>query len=412
MSPLKNSLFEALRILRPDKKRVRMISTQTAIPDETLRFWDKNFLLPSEVELEKLCAACGVSPIEVKLRMGIVDREMMHLLQRHAGELAAILPKQPSGVPPGEPIRPRFETEFGALYEGNCIEVMRQYPSGGVQMIFADPPFNLDKEYPSKMDDKLRDEDYLSWCYAWIDECVRILAANGSLFIYNLPKWNITLAEYLSNKLIFRDWITIDIKGHLPLSGRLYPSHYSLIYFCKGERPHVFHPDRVPMRVCPHCFGDLVDYGGYKNKMNPNGVNLTDVWTDIPLVRHSKYKKREGANELSIKLLDRVIEMATDEGDLVFDPFGGSGTTYVVAEVKRRRWAGAEIGPLDDIIRRIQEIDEERELLQSIRANYNQLFTASVSRERAKRRLWTCESVRCVPDDPQLLFAGVQEQPE
>ena len=50
--------------------------------------------------------------------------------------------------------------------------------------------------------------------------------------------------------------------------------------------------------------------------MNPDGVNLTDVWTDIPLVRHARYKKREGANELSIKLLDRVIEMATDEGDL------------------------------------------------------------------------------------------------
>ena len=89
------------------------------------------------------------------------------------------------------------------------------------------------------------------------------------------------------------------------------------------------------MQVCSSCFGDLKDYGGYKDKMNPNGINLTDVWYDIPPVRHAKYKKRNGANELSIKLLDRIIEMSTDEGDIVFDPFGGSGTTYVVSEIKK-----------------------------------------------------------------------------
>lgn len=90
------------------------------------------------------------------------------------------------------------------------------------------------------------------------------------------------------------------------------------------------------MEICPKCFTDLKDYGGYKDKMNPDGTNLTDVWYDIPPVRHSKYKKREGANELSIKLLDRIVEMASEEGDIVFDPFGGSGTTYAVAEIKKR----------------------------------------------------------------------------
>jgi site-specific DNA-methyltransferase (adenine-specific) len=60
--------------------------------------------------------------------------------------------------------------------------------------------------------------------------------------------------------------------------------------------------------------------------MNPAGVNLTDVWYDIPPVRHSKYKKR-AANELSLKLMDRVVALASDPGSLVLDPFGGSGTT-------------------------------------------------------------------------------------
>ena len=70
-------------------------------------------------------------------------------------------------------------------------------------------------------------------------------------------------------------------------------------------------------------------------KMNPDGINITDVWLDIPPVRHKKYKKRNGSNELSIKLMDRIIEMASDEGDIVFDPFGGSGTIYAIAERKK-----------------------------------------------------------------------------
>jgi site-specific DNA-methyltransferase (adenine-specific) len=142
-----------------------------------------------------------------------------------------------------------------------------------------------------------------------------VKSLGGSLFIWNLPKWNTSISGYLNNLLTFRHWISVDIKCNLPISARLYPSHYSLLYYCKGEKPKTFHPDRLPMQVCPSCKTDLRDYGGYKDKMNPRGVNLTDVWYDIPPVRHAKYKRRD-ANELSLKLLDRVIEMASEEGAL------------------------------------------------------------------------------------------------
>ena len=82
----------------------------------------------------------------------------------------------------------------------------------------------------------------------------------------------------------------IDIKYSLPIQKRLYPSHYALLYFIKGDKPAIFHPDRQPVSCCRHCGGELRDYGGYKDKMNPKGVNLSDVWTDIPPVRHAKYK--------------------------------------------------------------------------------------------------------------------------
>ncbi len=90
--------------------------------------------------------------------------------------------------------------------------------------------------------------------------------------------------------------------------------------------------------------------------MNPKGVNLKDVWTDIPPVRHQKFKsKNRKANALSTKILDRVVEMSTVPGDLVLDPFGGSGTTYVVCEKKRRKWLGMEIDFSEDIVSRLED---------------------------------------------------------
>jgi site-specific DNA-methyltransferase (adenine-specific) len=89
--------------------------------------------------------------------------------------------------------------------------------------------------------------------------------------------------------------------------------------------------------------------------MNPKGVTLKDVWTDIPPVRHWKFKSKERrANALSTKILDRVVEMSSLPGDLVLDPFGGSGTTFAVCEKKNRRWLGIEIDFASEIMERIE----------------------------------------------------------
>jgi site-specific DNA-methyltransferase (adenine-specific) len=89
--------------------------------------------------------------------------------------------------------------------------------------------------------------------------------------------------------------------------------------------------------------------------MNPKGVTLKDVWTDIQPVRHWKFKSKDRrANALSTKILDRVIEMSTLPNDLVFDPFGGSGTTFAVCERKGSRWFETEIDYAQEIIERLE----------------------------------------------------------
>jgi site-specific DNA-methyltransferase (adenine-specific) len=275
---------------------------------------------------------------------------------------------------------PILKTGLGEVYEADCIRFLKTVQDETVDLAFADPPFNLGKEYTSGIDDSIADLDYLAWCRQWLDAMCRALKPGGALFLWNLPKWNLPLGAYLNERLTFRHWIAVDIKYCLPIAGRLYPSHYGLLYFVKGDRPAIFHPDRLPIPCCRHCGGELRDYGGYKDKMNPKGVSLADVWTDIPPVRHAKYKKRS-ANALSLKLMDRVVAMASDPGSLVLDPFGGSGTTFVAAELTGRRWIGSELDCCA-IVERFDLLDADREHLVQIHENKNVLFTKTDLKRR------------------------------
>jgi site-specific DNA-methyltransferase (adenine-specific) len=372
---------------------LRQFSEKSGVSVQALKYYDEANLVPSGRDLLAIIKTARISEFELMLKMGRLDRRLTTLLQSHAEEIYELI-KNGFAEPEGKQLDPVFHTSLGRLYQGDCLDLLPTIQDDSVDLIFADPPFNLKKLYPSGMDDNLKCEQYMAWCEQWARECVRILKPGGSFFIWNLPKWNTSLAGYLNTKLTFRHWISVDIKYSLPIQGRLYPSHYSLLYYCKGPKPRTFHPDRLPMSVCPNCKADLNDYGGYKDKMNPQGINLTDVWFDIPPVRHAKYKKRKGANELSVKLLDRIVEMASDEGDLVFDPFGGSGTTYIVSEIKKRRWIGIELGPVEDIVRRFDSMHEDAYYLGEVRRGLNHLFSEDTIEARLRKGLWTCETVR------------------
>lgn len=253
-------------------------------------------------------------------------------------------------------MKPILTTEHGRLYQGDCLELLRGLDDNSVDTVFADPPFNLGKDYGKGVRDDLAQRDYLDWCEQWINECVRVLAPGGAFWLYNLPKWNVELGHQLNEAgMMFRHWVAVELKMLLPIQGKLYPAHYSLLYYTKGKPRHFERP-RIPIQLCRHCGGEVKDYGGHRNKMNPEGVNVSDVWTDITPVRHRTTKHRR-ANALSEKMLERVLTISTAEGDLVLDPFGGSGTTYAVAERMHRRWIGVELGDCDPIVARLTGAD-------------------------------------------------------
>jgi len=362
----------------------RQLAEAVGVTVADLSWWESAGTRPEEDVLELVASSLGTTTTVLYLESGEIppDVDSSRLADpKLTAQIAALLDggrvagrSGPSVARRKAPNKPVFKSELGQLYHADCVDLMRELPSRMVDCVFADPPFNLGKDYGSAVVDSLGDDEYLGWSRRWIDEAVRILKPGGALFLYNLPRWNIHLADYLARYLTFKHWVTVDIKFSLPIAGRLYPSHYSLLYFIKGEKPRVFHPPRLPLLTCRHCGGEIRDYGGYKDRMNPNGVNLTDVWTDIPPVRHRRYKNRS-ANELALKLMDRVLDIATDEGDVVFDPFGGGGATFAACEMKGRRWIGSELGDCQPIIERIKNLDQERQQLAQIRSQINVLFT-------------------------------------
>lgn len=245
-------------------------------------------------------------------------------------------------------------TDHGTLYKGDALDLMATMEPGSVDAVFADPPFNLDKEYGRHINDARTDDDYLEWSHEWISQCIELLSDGGALWTYNLPKWNIPIGARImqDKRMQFRHQVAVSMKSSFPIPNKLYPAHYSLLYFIKGKKPRAFNKLRTPFEVCRHCGGEIKDYGGHRKKMNPEGVNLTDVWTDLSPVRHRNTKYRQ-ANALPEKMLERVIQISTDQGDTVFDPFGGSGTTYAVAERLHRPWVGVELGDTDPIVARL-----------------------------------------------------------
>jgi site-specific DNA-methyltransferase (adenine-specific) len=221
---------------------------------------------------------------------------------------------------------------------------MSNIPDDSMDMVFADPPFNLKKKYNHYEDSKEK-EEYLNWCNQWINETVRIMKPTGSIFIHNIPRWLTHFAEHLNEIAYFRHWISWD-SGGAPMGRTLLPNHYGILFYTKSKSPKEFkfNDIRAPHKRCRICKGFLKDYGGKKDQMHPFGMLLSDVWTDIHRIRHKKRRDKHPC-QLPTPLLERLILMSTDEGDIILDPFIGTGTTAVAAKRLGRKYIGIDIDP-------------------------------------------------------------------
>lgn len=228
---------------------------------------------------------------------------------------------------------------FGEIYRMDALNFLRSIPSNYADLIFLDPPFNLGKKYGSKSSSKdlLEEDNYEKYIIDVIEESIRVLNNGAALYFYHIPKWASRFSFVLNEKLNFRHWISISMKNGFVRGDYLYPAHYALLYYTKGEPKHFVRPKIMPDK-CRHCNKYIKDYGGYK-KFVEDGINISDIWTDFSPVRH-KNKKNRPANELPIDLLDRVLNISGFENGILIDPFVGAGTSALSAYKKNMYFIG------------------------------------------------------------------------
>jgi len=226
------------------------------------------------------------------------------------------------------------------ILQGDCLELFKNIPDNSVDVTFADPPFNLKKNYNSYSDSK-EFKEYLEWCEQWIYEMVRVTKPTGSIFIHNIPKWLTYFSAFLNKYAHFKHWIAWDAPT-APMGKSLQPAHYGILFYTKKEKGAKIYELRHPHKR-DRKYGHLLkDYGGKKDGLHPFGPLVSDVWTDIHRIKHNR-KRDLHPCQLPIHLMDRIILMTTDEGDIVLDPFSGTGTTAIAAKRLGRNYIGFEL---------------------------------------------------------------------
>jgi site-specific DNA-methyltransferase (adenine-specific) len=294
-------------------------------------------------------------------------------------------------------ISAQYLGEKGILFQANCLDLLANMRQGTVDLVFADPPFNLGKRYEDPgVSDQYHDEAYRGWCRTWMLEAIRVLRPGGALFVYHWPKWLMDFGAWLNGvaDIEFRSWIALKMKNGFPVRNRIHPAHYGLLYFIKRGGEPTFNVVRSKSPTCRKCGELLRDYGGYREKYRKyedgQGVpwiQISDFWEDTRPAIQDKAREQQ-INELSLQIPERAILMASKPGDVVLDFFAGAGSTIHAAQRNNRYWIAGDLGESHATLRRIATFwgaKEVRSVPRKIEMCFSKKFRDALPRLQAAR---------------------------
>jgi len=229
------------------------------------------------------------------------------------------------------------------IYYGNSLEVLSELPTSSIDLIFADPPYNIGKKYANSVDKWPSDKEYIDWCKLWLDRCISLLKPNGSMYIMTSTQSMPHLDIYLSSKIC----ILSRIIWHYDSSGvqakNYYGSMYEPILHCvKNDQNYTFNAEQIMVEAKTGAQRKLIDY----RKKIPTVYNTKKVPGNVwyfPRVRYRMHEYEQHPTQKPEALLERIIEASSNEGDLILDPFAGTFTTNAVAKRLRRKSIGVEL---------------------------------------------------------------------
>ena len=256
---------------------------------------------------------------------------------------------------------------------GDCLKVLETLPPRSVDLAFADPPFNIGYDYDAYDDDRPKD-DYLGWSEQWLAAVRRVLKPTGSFYVAIGDEHVAELKVRLDALgLTLRNWIVWHYTFGVSCTRKFNRSHAHILYYVADRRRFTFNADGV--RVPSARQTTYAD-----RRANPRGKLPDDTWVlrpqedercfrpesdtwYVPRVCGTFKERTEHPCQMPEAVLERIIRVSSNPGDLVLDPFAGSGTTLAAAKRLGRRYLGVELSPTyaEDVRRRLEGVRAEEE---------------------------------------------------
>lgn len=226
------------------------------------------------------------------------------------------------------------------IHVGDSLELLNLIPKKSCKLVFADPPYNMGKNFGNNEDKWKSIQDYTNWCIIWIEKCISKLTNDGAIMIMGHPRYSAYLIPILERKLHYVNQIVYYYSDGMPEKKNFERRYEMIMYYRNNESNYTFNVDdvRIPLKR-------------YDKTSNPNGKNPNDVW-EINRVRwNSKERVSTDDGKIAhlaqkpIRLMRRIILATTNVGDTILDPFLGTGTTSVAAQELSRKSYGIEMNP-------------------------------------------------------------------
>lgn len=236
-----------------------------------------------------------------------------------------------------------FGTENYKIIYGDAIQSLYGIADNSVDLIFADPPYNIGKDFNGQKDKWKKDEDYLKWCYEWLDLCIKKLKPTGSMYVMTSTQFMPYFDIYLRDKLEILSRIVWYYDSSGVQAKNYFGSLYEPILFCvKDSKNYTFNANEILVEAKTGAKRKLIDYRKTPPQVYSSEKVPGNVW-EFARVRYRMDEYENHPTQKPIALLERIIKASSNEGDLVLDPFSGTFTTCFVAKQLSRNCIGIEL---------------------------------------------------------------------
>jgi len=251
-----------------------------------------------------------------------------------------------------------MEKEGHLVLQGDCLEVMKKLPSESVDLIITDPPYNIGLKYIKKyFRDKKDTGDYVTWLNERLRECARILKKNGSMYLINYPELNARVLPFLEDELglKLKRWMIWNYPTNIGHSPKNWTRSHRSILFLTGGDDYTFNRQKILQhyknpevkKIRERIENGIAGRTSYDVLRFLDLIEIQKGMIDVQEINLSKNVTKERKKghpcQLPFPLMELLVKVSSNPGDVIFDPFAGTFSLSVIAKRLNRKSIGIDI---------------------------------------------------------------------